>query len=103
MVYTFFDKKSEGSGVNIELKYHEQLADELHKPIIRKCKKRTVYSRFKDNIRGADLADMQLISKLNKGFKFLLCVTDIFSKHAWVVPLKDKKDKLVLLMPFKKY
>ena len=103
MVYTFFDKKSEGSGVNIELKYHEQLADELHKPIIRKCKKRTVYSRFKDNIRGADLADMQLISKLNKGFKFLLCVIDIFSKHAWVVPLKDKKDKLVLLMPFKKY
>ena len=103
MVYTFFDKKSEGSGVNIELKYHEQLADELHKPIIRKCKKRTVYSRFKDNIRGADLADMQLISKLNKGFKFLLCVIDIFSKYAWDVPLKDKKDKLVLLMPFKKY
>ena len=40
---------------------------------------------------GADLADMQLISKFNKGFRFLLCVIDIFSKCAWVVPLKDKK------------
>ena len=35
---------------------------------------------------------MQLISKFNKGFRFLLCVIDIFSKYAWVVPLKDKKD-----------
>ena len=40
---------------------------------------------------GADLADMQLISKLNKGFRFLLFVIDIFSKYAWVLPLKDKK------------
>ena len=40
---------------------------------------------------GADLAGMQLISKFNKGFRFLLCVIDIFSKYAWVVPLKDKK------------
>ena len=69
----------------------EQIAKELHKPIIRKFKKRTVYSRFKDNNWGADLADMQLKSNFNKGFRFLLCVTDIFSKYAWVVPLKDKK------------
>ena len=72
-VYKFFDKKSEGSGVNIEVKHNEQLAEELHKPIIRNFKKRTVYSGFKDNIWGADLADMQLISKFNKGFRFLLC------------------------------
>ena len=39
----------------------------------------------------ADLADMQLISKFNKGYSFLLCVIDIFSKYALVVPLKDKK------------
>ena len=90
-VYKFFDKKSEGSGVNIEVKHNEQLAEELHKPIIRNLKKITVYSGFKDNIWGADLADMQLISKFNKGFRFLLCVIDIFSKYAWVVPLKDKK------------
>ena len=40
---------------------------------------------------GADLADMQLISKSNKVIKFLLSVIDIFSKYAWVFPLKDKK------------
>ena len=45
---------------------------------------------------------MQLTSKFNKGFRFLLCVIDIFSKYAWVIPLKDKK-VLVLLMLFKKY
>ena len=72
-------------------KHNEQLAKELHKPIIRNLKKRTVCSGFRDNTWGADLADMQLISKFNKGFKFLLYVTDIFSKYAWVVPLKDKK------------
>ena len=91
MVYKFFDKKSKGSGVNIPLEFNKQLAKELHKPIIRKFKKRKVYSGFKDNIWGADLADMQLISKFNKGFRFLLCVIDIFSKYTWVVPLKDKK------------
>ena len=40
---------------------------------------------------GADLADMQLLSKYNKGIRFLLCVIDIFSNYAWFVPLKDKK------------
>ena len=34
---------------------------------------------------------MQLISNFNKGFRFLLCAIDIFSKYAWVIPLKDKK------------
>ena len=50
-----------------------------------------MYSSFKDNICGVDVADMQLLSKFNKGFGFLLCVIDIFSKYAWVIPLKDKK------------
>ena len=71
---------------------NEQLVEELHKPVIRKFEKRKVYSTFKGNIWDADLADMQLISKFNKGFRFLLCVVDIFSKYAWVVSLKDKKD-----------
>ena len=92
MVHNFFDKTSTGSGVaNNKIKQNLQLTEELHKPIIRNLKKRTVYSGFKDNIWGADLADMQLISKFNKGFRFLLCVIDIFSKYAWVFPLKDKK------------
>ena len=63
----------------------------LHKPIIKKFKERKVYSGFRDNIWGADLADMQLISKFNKVTTFLLWVIDIFSKYAWVVPSKDKK------------
>ena len=90
MVYKFFDKKSSGSG--IVNKENIQLADELYKPIIKKFKKRKVYSSFRDSIWGVDLANMQLLSKFNKGFRFLLCVIDIFSKYAWVVPLKDKKD-----------
>ena len=92
MVYKCFDKKSKGIGVaNNDIKQNLQLAEELHKPIIRKFKKRKVCSGFKDNIRGADLSDMQLISKFNNGFGFLLCVIGIFSKYACVVPLKDNK------------
>ena len=49
-----------------------------------------MHSSFRDNIWDVDLADMQLLSKYNKGYKFLLCVIDIFSKYAWVIPLKDK-------------
>ena len=92
MVYKVFDKKSaSGSGVaNNENKQNLQLAEELHKPNIRKFFKKAVYSGFKDNVWGANLADIQLISKLNKGFIFLSCVIDIFSKCAWAVPLKDK-------------
>ena len=89
MVYKFFDKKTAGRGIKFMLQ-NEQLAEELHKPIIRKFKKRKVYLTFEDNIWGADLADMQVISKFNKGFRFLSCVIDIFSKYASVVPLKDK-------------
>ena len=95
MVYEFFDSKVSGSGakhVNTKLTpQNQQLAKELHKPNIRKFEKRKVHAAFKDNIWGADLADMQLLSKYNKGIRFLLCVIDIFSKYAWVVPLKDKK------------
>ena len=54
-------------------------------------KKRKVYSSFKDNIWGVDLADMQLISKYNKGIRYLLCAIDLFSKYAFAFPLKNKK------------
>ena len=50
-----------------------------------------MYSSFKDNIWGVDLADMQLISKYNRGIGYLLCAIDLFSKYAFVLPLKDKK------------
>ena len=66
----------------------QEIAEELHKPIVKKFEKRKVYSSFKDNIWGADLVDMQLISKFSKGFRFLLCVVDIYSNSAWVAPEK---------------
>ena len=102
MVYKFFDKKSTGSVIvnnnsnnnnnnNNNNKINLQLAEKLHKPIIKTFKKRKVYSGFKDNIWSADLADMQLTSKFNKGYKFLLYVIDVFSKYTWVILLKDKK------------
>ena len=89
MVYKFFDKKPSGSGIIIEANY--QLADELHKPIIRKFKKRKVYSLFRDNIWGVDLANMQSLSRYNKGIRYLSCAIDLFSKYAWAIPIKDKK------------
>ena len=77
MVYKFFDKKTSGSIIKHEKISNKELAEELRKPIIRKYNKRKVHSRFIDNICGADLADMQLISKFNKGIRFLLCETDM--------------------------
>ena len=113
MVYKLFDKKSaslsksSGSGIVDSLanksanEPNYQLASELHKPIIRKFKKRKAYSFFRGNIWGVDLADIQLLSKYNKGIKYLLCAIDLFSKYVWVVSIKDKKG-FRLLMPFKK-
>ena len=89
MVYKFFDKKSIGSGT--AKPSSSILADELHKPIIRKFNKRKVYSQFKDNMWGVDLSDMQSLSSKNKGIKYLLCVIDLYRKYAFVIPLKDKK------------
>ena len=71
MVYKFLDKKSSGSDVANEPNY--QLTNELHKPIIKTFKKRKVYSSFRDNIWHVDLAEMQSLSKNNKGIKYLLC------------------------------
>ena len=70
---------------------NEELAEELCKLIIRKFEKRKLHSSSVDIICGADVADVQLISKFNKGFRFLLCFIDIYGKYAWVIPLKNKK------------
>ena len=92
MVCKFFDKKT-GSGMSV----NEQLAEELNQPIIKKCKRRKVYAKFKDNIWAADLAEMESFSSKNKNVKYLLCVIEFFTKHVWVQLLKDKNGKTVLL------
>ena len=89
MVYKLFDKKSMGSGM--AKPSSSILADELHKLVIKKFNKRKVYSQFKDNIWGVDLADMQSLSRKNSGIKYLLCAIDLYSKYAFAVPLNDKK------------
>ena len=97
MAYKIFDKKFSGRGVDTSLANKSattpnyQLENELHRQIIRIFKGRKVYSSFRDNIWGADLADMPSFSKYNKGIKYLLFAIDFFSKYAWIVPLKDKR------------
>ena len=71
MVNKFFNERSKGSGINNKgnLLVNSQFAEELHKPVIKNFKRRKVYSSFKDNIWGVNLADMQLKSKYNKGIR----------------------------------
>ena len=90
----FFGKKS-------KIKQNQQLANELHKSVVRKFKRRGVCFSFTSNISGGgvggvDLADMQLISKYNKGIRYVLCAIDVFSKYVWVVPIKDKKGVIIV-------
>ena len=79
----------------MSIDWSQQLADELHKPITRNFSKRTVISNGVDKIWAADLVEMQKFNKWNKGVKYLLLVTDIFSKYGWIKPLRDKKTESV--------
>ena len=88
----FFGKKS-------KIKQNQQLANELHKSVVRKFKRRRVCFSFTGNISGGggvDLAVMQIISKYNKGIRYVLCAIDVFSKYVWVVPIKDKKGVIIV-------
>ena len=91
MVYEFFDKKT-----GLRKSVNEQLAEDLHKSVSRKFKRRKVYAKFNDNIWAADLAEMESLSSMNKNVKYSSCAIDVFTKCAWVKPLKDKKGKTVL-------
>ena len=98
MVYKFSDKKK-GSGAIATSKagigVNEQLAEELHKLVIRKVKRRKFYARFKDNIWVADLSEMGSLSSKNKNVKYLLCFIAVLTRYAWVKPFL-KKGKTVL-------
>ena len=84
-------RKTSGGTVKNQIISNKELPEELDKPIINKIENKNALAHYIDNIGNADLEDMQLITKFNKGFRFSLCVIDIFSKCSWVIPLKDKK------------
>ena len=98
MVYNFLIKETSttcankftGIGIKNENMSDQQLAKESQKPFINKFKKRKVQLPFIDNIWVAELSDIWLISTFNKWIRFL-CLIDIFSKCAWVIPLKDRR------------
>ena len=88
-VATLANKLANRLAFNSGIKQNLQLAENYTNQLLEN--KKTVYSSFKDNVWGSDLANMQSISKFNKGTKISLCVIDIFSKYAWVIPFKKKK------------
>ena len=96
--FSFFDKKTAGgaatlankAAVKMENITNKNLAEELHKTVIRKYWKKSTFTSYRRSL-AADLPDIQLISKFNKGFRFLLFVIDIYNKYAMVITLKDKK------------
>ena len=79
-------KRRLGWGVS----WSNELAEELHKPIRKKFKKRKVYVKGANKIWAADLVDMQSFSRYNKGYKYIIMIIDIFSKYGWAIPLKSK-------------
>jgi len=88
-------KKRFGWGLKNDSLWTDQLADELHKPIIKNFPKRTMCVNGIDKIWAADLVEMQAFSKFNLGVRYLLTVIDVFSKYGWMLPLKDKTGKSV--------
>ena len=114
MVYKCFNKKSSAlsarsatrnkfavGAIKNKVMCNKELAEDLNKPIIRKFEKRKVHSFLTDNIWGANLADMQLLIQFNKGFRFLLCVIDIFSKYAWVSSIINEGMRIKFVIFFK--
>ena len=86
-----YDGYQRSVAVKNEILSNQELAEELHKPVIKKFEKRKLQSSFIDSIWVAYLADTQLVSKYINRFRFLLCVVDNYYKFAWVIPLKDER------------
>ena len=66
---------------------NNELAEELHKPIVGELKMKSIHIFYRQYL----VCYMQLLSKFNGEFRYLLCIIDIYNKSAWVIPLKDKK------------
>ena len=77
-------------GLGVE-NHNKILSEELHKAKRKNYTRRKIIVNHIDEIFAADLVEMQKFAKLNKGYRYLLTCIDIFSKFAWVIPLKDKK------------
>ena len=88
MMYKLFDKKIESRK---KANVNEVLAQELHKPVIKKFKTTKMYEKFKDNIWVTDFAEIALSSSKNRSVKYFFFVIDVSTKHTWIKPLKDKK------------
>ena len=82
----------------IRISVNEQLAEELHKPVIKKFKRIKVYASFKESIWRADLAERESYSSKNKNVKYLLCMINVFTKYAWVTFKRYKKVKQFLML-----
>ena len=97
LVYKSFDKKLLVVALKMKIflikNWWKNYTNQLLETLIQE--KYTVHSPFIDNIWVADLADIKLISKFNKGFMVLLYISDSYSKYAWDIPLKDKKSIII--------
>ena len=80
-----------GLGINGDI-----MAEEMHRPIRHKFKRRRVFVYTVDDIWSADLMDRHNIAKNNKGYKYILTVIDIFSKFAYAIPLKNKSSESII-------
>ena len=83
-------------GLEKTVKWSDELAEELHRPVKRKFKRRKAEAHRKDQIWASDLVDMHTWEKYSKGYRYLLSITDVLSKYGWMVPLKDEKGETVV-------
>ena len=92
-------KQKLGMGNNFTM---EELSEELNKPVTHKFQRKKTIVNYIDHIHSADLVDMKMYSKINKGYNYIFTNIDIFSKYAWLFQLKLKKYKMLNYV-FKKY
>ena len=92
-------KQKLGMGNNFTM---EDLSEELSKPVTHKFQRKKTIVNYIDHIHSADLVDMKMYSKINKGYNYIFTNIDIFSKYAWAFPIKSKKYKMLNYV-FKKY